>query len=89
MFSMVNLFFNLGGTTHSLRLREIDQKPDEISVWEGLVDGSEYVFFEAKLDPFGDPPEVWELFELAIESYLNYTKNTTTEVVVQTRWKDE
>lgn len=81
----MDLYFNLNGKTHYFRLRVVDHKDKDVDVWEALVDGREYVFFESQIDPNGEGPQVWELFELAIQSYLDYGKDETT---VKTRWRD-
>ena len=82
---MTELHFNVNGKTHFFRLRIIDNKPEGVAVWEALIDGREYVFFESKIDPDGEDPQIWELFELAIEAYLDHSKD---ETITQTRWRD-
>lgn len=75
MNDSTSIYFNANGKTHSLRLRPVDEKPGEMTVWEGLVDATTLYWFEAYEDI-----EVWELIELAVESFLQYrvdTKNMT------------
>jgi hypothetical protein len=68
------LFFNVNGKTHSLRLRKTDECDGGVGVWEALVDGREYIHFE-----FPENAEVWALFGEAIERYMEYCGDLTTE----------
>lgn len=75
----MELFFNHSGNTHSLRLRRADDGPGFI-VWEALVNGAQYTFFET--GPEGDV-DVWDLFSRAIDAYV--TERDTDGVETRTR----
>lgn len=72
---MSDLYFNAKGETHHLMVSPVDEKPGEITVWEAVVDNLSWTYFEAYHDL-----EVWELFELAIQSYLDYRVEETVEL---------
>lgn len=65
--------FNSAGATHSLRIRPIDHKDGEITVWEGMVDVQEMFWFEA-----WDGIEVWDLIEDAICAYNDHRNDQNT-----------
>ena len=69
---MPEILFNRNGKTHSMRLRPVDTKPGDVTVYEALVNESVYVFFEGHADL-----EVWELIELGVQSYLDYRRDDT------------
>lgn len=77
---MSELHFNAQGKTHALRLLAVDEKPGDITVYEAMTDQEHYTYFEAPHDT-----EIWALFELAIQSYMEYRVDDKT---VQTRWRD-
>lgn len=64
---MTDIWFNVRGGTHHLRVLPVDRKPGGVTVWEALTDGWEYTYFEGH-----DDIEVWDLIELAVESFLDY-----------------
>ena len=68
---MAELYFNAHGKVHSLRLLY----DSDGLVWEGLVDGAEYIHFEAAEDA-----EIWDLFNLAVSAYAEYRKNDQLEL---------
>jgi hypothetical protein len=66
---MSDLFFNIDGKQHYLRIRpNLDETDHGTQVYEALIDGREYTFFEVALDGFGTV-DVWSLFEAAIAAY--------------------
>lgn len=67
---MAQMYFNAKGATHTLRILPYDSE----DVWEALVDGSEYYYFEAHQDS-----EIWQLFSLAISAYLGYRDGAEVE----------
>jgi hypothetical protein len=40
MNDSTSIHFNANGATHSLRIRPIDTKPGEVTVFEGMVDAN-------------------------------------------------
>lgn len=77
MVDLRGLQVGINGRVHDLRLRPVDSKPGEVTVWEGMVDASTLYWFEAfeKLDD-------WSLIELAIGAYLDYVGDESV-----TAWK--
>lgn len=67
---MSELYFNLLGKTHSLRVRVKDAENGEPTVWEGLVDGQHYVYAEFDEDLGESGTNVWQLFENMINAYV-------------------
>lgn len=82
---MTDLHFLFNGEQHYIRLRPgLDQTPRGTVVYEGLIDGREYVFFEVDLDRQGEV-DVWWLFEAAIAAYRAQVVETQ---VTRTEWRD-
>jgi hypothetical protein len=79
MNDSTSIHFNANGATHSLRIRPIDTKPGEVTVFEGMVDANTLYWFESY-----ENIEVWELIELAIEQYLLYR---VEDQVITTEWR--
>lgn len=75
---MSEIFFNVDGKTHHLRILPVDSKPPDVTVWEAMVDGSSYTYFEGHHDI-----EVWQLIELAVQSFLEYRMD---DRLIKTRW---
>lgn len=73
MNDSTSMYFNHDGSQHSLRLRPIDQKDGEITVWEGMVDVQELFWFEA-----WEGIEVWDLFEDAVSAYNQHRNDQNT-----------
>jgi hypothetical protein len=78
---MTDLYFTNNGAQHFIRILAVDTKPGEVTVYEALVDGREYVNFE--FHP--ETSDVYELFEHAIKAYRAHKAENTT---IQTRWRD-
>lgn len=72
---MSELYFNHAGATHSLRIRAVDVA-DNVIIYEALVDGRVYVFWEAPPDL-----EVWDLFSCAINAYRDEVEDDSTESI--------
>lgn len=77
---MSDIYFNALGQTHHLRIVPVDEKPSDITVYEAMVDRASYTYFEAH-----SGIEVWEMIELAVQSYLDYRVD---DEVVKTRWRE-
>lgn len=81
---MSDLHFMLNGEQHYIRIRgNLDTTDRRTTVYEGLVDGREYVFFEVDLDEAGRV-DVWSLFERAISAYRAQCEQTE---VKRTEWR--
>ena len=76
---MSDLFFNHGGKTRTLRVLPVDEKPNGVTVWEAMVDSDSYTYFEA-----AHGAEIWELFGLAVDAYLEYRVDETITTI---KWK--
>jgi hypothetical protein len=74
---MTGLYFNHEGRTYSLRLRCVEDEAD--AVWEALVDGATYLYFEAPVNT-----EIWTLFGYAIAQFVEYRSSTE---VVTSEWR--
>lgn len=77
---MTDIYFNAKGQTHHMVISPVDEKPGDITVWEAVVDTLSWTYFEGH-----DDLEVWELIELAIQSYLDYRRDEETIMI---RWRD-
>lgn len=75
----MEMYFNVKGQTHSLRIRPVDHKEGEITVFEGMVDVQELYWFEA-----WDGVEVWDLIEDAITAYNDHRID---ENVIRNGWE--
>ena len=83
---MTDLYFNFGGESHFIRIRaNLDSTDRGTAVYEGLVDGREYVFFEVDLDNAGEV-EVWSLFERAIAAYRAQCSETE---IKRSEWRSD
>ncbi len=76
------LYFNLGHETHHLRLLAVDDKPNDVTVWQATVDNEHYIYFEATSY---ESDEIWILFELAIREYREYIEN---DEVTGLKWRE-
>lgn len=81
---MVSLNFTHEGRQHFIRILRVDEKPENIAVYEGLLDGNEYFYWESQLNEDGSLAE-WHLFADALQAYMAHEKDDT---VVKTRWRD-
>lgn len=79
------LYFNLGSESHYLRVRAgLDSTSRGTQVYEALMDGRVYVFFEVELDIDGTV-DVWSLFEAAIAAYR---AQRADDSVTKTEWRE-
>lgn len=78
---MSDIYFNARGQTHHLRILPVDEKPGGITVFEAMTNQTEYTYFEAHAEI-----EIWELIELAIQSYLDYRVD---DEIVKTQWRED
>lgn len=81
------IWFNVEGKTHSLRILKVDRKTDgeshDISVYEAMVDASEYIHFEHE-DRHGTTE--WDLLSDAIAAYIEYVKDDRTQIRADDRF---
>lgn len=83
---MSDLHFMLNGEQHYIRVRpNLDTTERHSTVYEGLIDGREYVFFEVDLDDAGQVG-VWSLFERAIAAYRAQCDETE---VKRLEWRND
>lgn len=73
---MVDMQITSRGDTHTLRLLLTDS---EAGVWEALVDGDDYFYFEAD-----QHTALWQLFGIAARSYDEYIGE---QQVLKTEWR--
>lgn len=81
---MTDLHFTHGGKSHSVRVLSVDDKPSGAVVYEGLVDGREYVYWESDPDASGEVT-VWNLFRDAIDAWLEHQQDDSQ---TKTRWRE-
>lgn len=81
---MPDMMFNFSGKSHHMRVLAVDKKDTGATVYEALVDGREYVYWEADPDVVDDL-NAWSVFAGAIRAYLSHEQDDST---TQTRWRD-
>lgn len=77
---MTDIYFNAKGQTHHMFIEPVDEKPGDITVFEAVVDNTTWTYFEGHHDL-----EVWELIELAVQSFMDYRVN---DEVIAIKWRD-
>ena len=81
------IWFRANGEEHSLRILRVDKKADaddhDISVYEAMVDASEYIYFE---HDESKPGEVWDLLSETIAAYIESVKDDKTQVRAHDRF---
>lgn len=82
---MTDLYFTYQHKQHWMRILRVDDKPDHVAVYECLLDGREYIYFESQLSDEGTISES-SLFADALVAYMEHDKDDT---VAMTRWRDE
>lgn len=81
---MTELHFNFAGKSHNIRILGVDDKPSGAVVYEGLVNGREYVYWESDPDEAGEVA-IWQLFRDAIDAWLDHQQDDSK---TQKRWRD-
>ena len=77
---MTELHFNHEGKQTFIRILAVDQKPGDKIVYEGMLNGREYFYWES------DAKTEWTLFQDAIRAYDEHLNDTRTEIRV---WEEK